>query len=161
VNVLSPENSNIIEADGFHVPEGSMIYSGTIRNKLLYRGLRQWYDTERKLQELGRPELNYTGNPYRIGLGYVSNNRPDITSKYLHLICDKEEDRYQYVIDCVKLKKQETIECNSGVGLTHSRGVTVVTRCEDSIHLKGLALLCKGKGKHKLANELEELCLQN
>jgi len=114
-----------------------------------------------KLQELGRPELNYTEKPYRKGLGYVSNNRPDIASKYLHLICTKKQARYQSVIDCFKLKRQETVECDSGVGLTYSRGVTVVTHCEDLIHLKGLALLCKGEGKHKLAKELEELCLQN
>jgi hypothetical protein len=33
--------------------------------------------------------------------------------------------------------------------------------CEDMIHSKGLALVCKGKGKHVLITELEDTCKQN
>jgi hypothetical protein len=33
--------------------------------------------------------------------------------------------------------------------------------CEDMIHSKGLALVCKGKGKHVLITELEATCKQN
>ena len=57
VNVLSPVIFNVKEADSFHLLEGSIIYSDRVRNKLFFRGLRQWYDTEWKLQELGRSKL--------------------------------------------------------------------------------------------------------
>jgi len=50
----------------------------------------------------------------------------------------------------------------AGVGLMHSRGVAGVMPCEGSIiHSKGLALICKGKGKHVLNTELEDTCKQN
>jgi hypothetical protein len=44
---------------------------------------------------------------------------------------------------------------SAGVGLIHSRGVAGVMPCEERIHSKGLALICKGKGKHDTATELE------
>jgi len=55
VNVLSPVIYNVKEADSFHVLEGKMICIVKVRYGLLLRGLRQWHDVTRKLQELGRP----------------------------------------------------------------------------------------------------------
>jgi len=55
VKVLSSEIINIEEADGFHVPEGSMSCTVKARCGLLFRSLRPWYGTERKLSEPGRP----------------------------------------------------------------------------------------------------------
>ena len=57
VKVLSPVISNIKEVDSFHLLEDSMIYLVKVRDKLLFRGLRPWYDIARKLQELGRSNL--------------------------------------------------------------------------------------------------------
>ena len=59
------------------------------------------------------------------------------------------------------LKKKEIRNNSLEVGLIHSRGVTGVMPCEANSHSKGLALVCKGKGKHEPTNELEETCLRN
>ena len=56
VKGLSPEMSNIKEADGVHFLEGSKKGFGKVRSHSLFRGLRPWYDIEWRLQELGRPE---------------------------------------------------------------------------------------------------------
>jgi hypothetical protein len=55
VKVLSPEIFNIEEADSFHLLEGRISCTVMARCGLLFRGLRPWYDTERKLSEPGRP----------------------------------------------------------------------------------------------------------
>jgi hypothetical protein len=60
VNVLSPEIFNIIDVDGFHLSEDSMIYFEKARNRSIYRDLRQWYDTEWMLQELGRSKWSHS-----------------------------------------------------------------------------------------------------
>ena len=60
-----------------------------------------------------------------------------------------------------KLRKQGVADDILEVGLAHSRGVVRVAPNEVNIHSKGIALLCNGKGKHILTNELEEVCLQN
>lgn len=57
VKVLSPEIINIEEADSLHLLEGSMNYTAMARSGSLFRGLRPWYGTERKLSEPGRPVL--------------------------------------------------------------------------------------------------------
>jgi len=49
VKVLSPEIHDIEEADSFHLLEGSMSYTAMVRSSLLFRSLRPWYGTERKL----------------------------------------------------------------------------------------------------------------
>ena len=126
VKVLSSEIFNIEEADSFHLLEGCINCTAMARRGLLFRSLRPWYDTERKLSEPGRPvqflrEQILGNNPKRKGF------RDDCT----------------------------------GVGLIHSRGVAGVMPCEDVIHSKGLALVCKGKGKHVLIIELEDTCKQN
>jgi hypothetical protein len=54
VKVLSPVIINVKEVDSFHLLEDSMIYHVMVRDRLLFRGLRPWYDIARKLQELGR-----------------------------------------------------------------------------------------------------------
>lgn len=74
VKVLSPEITNIEEADSFHELEGSMSYTAMARSSSLFRGLRPWYGTERKLSEPGRPVLfpreRIPGNnPERRGFG--------------------------------------------------------------------------------------------
>lgn len=61
VNVLSPVKFNIKEADSVHVLEGNTEHSVKVRDAELFRGLRQWYGTERNLQELGRSGLNPEG----------------------------------------------------------------------------------------------------
>jgi hypothetical protein len=55
VKVLSPEIFNIEEADSFHLLEGRISCTVMARCGLLFRGLRPWYGTERKLSEPGRP----------------------------------------------------------------------------------------------------------
>jgi len=55
VKVLSSEIYNIEEADSFHLLEGSISYTVKARCGLLFRSLRPWYDTERRLSEPGRP----------------------------------------------------------------------------------------------------------
>jgi len=126
VNVLSPVITNVKEADSFHMLEGNMIYFDKVRNKLLFRGLRQWYDIERKLYELGRTKL--------------------LPKNWIYIF---------------NPKKRENIDGNLVVGLIHSKGVVGVMSYEVTSHLKGLALLCRGKRKQVLTNELEEACLQN
>ncbi len=61
-----------------------------------------------------------------------------------------------------KLKKQEFSEDVKAVGLIHSRGVAGAMSCEENMfHSKGLALICKGKEKHSLNTDLEELWKRN
>jgi hypothetical protein len=55
VKVLSPEIFDIEEADSFHLLEGCKSCTAMARCGLLFRGLRPWYGTERKLSEPGRP----------------------------------------------------------------------------------------------------------
>ena len=74
VKVLSPVIINIKEADSVHLLEGNKKGFDMVRNSSLFRGLRPWYDIERKLQELGRPEWFsenriFTDNPKRRGSG--------------------------------------------------------------------------------------------
>ena len=126
VKVLSFEISNIEEADSFHGLEGCMNCAVRARRGLLFRSLRPWYGTERKLSEPGRP---------------VQFLRKQIPGNNLK--------RRGFRDDC------------TGVGLIHSRGVAGVMPCEDMIHSKGLALVCKGKGKHVPIIELEDTCKQN
>ena len=55
VKVLSSEIFDVEEADSFHVLEGCMNCAVKAKRGLLFRSLRPWYDTERKLSEPGRP----------------------------------------------------------------------------------------------------------
>jgi hypothetical protein len=126
VKVLSPEITNIGEADSVHKLEGSMSYTAMARYSVLFRGLRPWYGTERKLSEPGRPVLFLQGQ-------IPGNN----------------------------LERRGFRDDSTGVGLIHSRGVAGVMSCEEIIHSKGLALLCKGKGKHVTTTELEGTCERN
>jgi hypothetical protein len=126
VKVLSPEITNIGEADSVHKLEGSMSYTAMARYSVLFRGLRPWYGTERKLLEPGRPVLFLQGQ-------IPGNN----------------------------LERRGFRDDSTGVGLIHSRGVAGVMSCEEIIHSKGLALLCKGKGKHVTTTELEGTCERN
>ena len=126
VKVLSPEIYDIEEADSFHKLEGSMSYTAMARSSSLFRGLRPWYGTGRKLSEPGRPVL------------FLRERMPGNN-----------------------LKRRGFRDGSAGVGLIHSRGVAGVMPCEEKIHSKGLALICKGKGKHVLTTELEGTCEQN
>ena len=65
VKVLSPEITNIEEADSVHKLEGSMSCTAMARYSLLFRGLRPWYGTERKLSEPGRPVLFLQGQIWK------------------------------------------------------------------------------------------------
>ena len=126
VKVLSLEIYNIGEADSVHKLEGSMSCTAMARYSLLFRGLRPWYGTERKLSEPGRPVL------------FLQRQIPGNN-----------------------LERRGFRDGSAGVGLIHSRGVAGVMSCEERIHSKGLALLCKGKGKHVSTTELEDECKQN
>jgi len=126
VKVLSSEITNVEEADSFHLLEGCISCTAIARCGLLFRGLRPWYGTERKLLEPGRPAQ------------FLPKQIPGNDPK-----------RRGFRDDC------------AGVGLIHSRGVAGVMPCEEKIHSKGLALICKGKGKHVLTTELEDTCKQN
>jgi hypothetical protein len=72
-----------------------------------------------------------------------------------------------YRISGDNLKRREFRDGNSGVGLTHSRGVAGVMPCESGVsrkeagHSKGLASICKGEGIRSPATELGALCKQN
>ena len=55
VKGLSPEISNIDEADSVHVLEGNKAHGVTVSCARLVRGLRPWYGAECLLHELGRP----------------------------------------------------------------------------------------------------------
>ena len=123
VKVLSPENTNIEEADSFHKLEGRMNHTAMARYSLLFRGLRPWYGAERKLLEPGRPVL--------FPQIRIPGNNP---------------------------KRRGFRNDSAGVGLIHIRGVAGVMPCEEKIHSKGLALICKGKGKHATTTELEGVC---
>lgn len=115
--------------------EDNIDYFAKVRNSLLFRGLRQWYGTEWKLQELEVSQVRLSG-------------RSEVFPRKRIFVAN--------------LKKRENKDDALEVGLIHSRGVTGVMPSEtvDS-HLKGLALLCIGEGKHKPINESEDLCLQN
>jgi len=143
VKVLSSEITNVEEADSFHLLEGCISCTAIARCGLLFRGLRPWYGTERKLLEPGRPAQflpkQIPGNdPKRRGF------RDDCAG-----VGGNDPKRRGFRDDC------------AGVGLIHSRGVAGVMPCEEKIHSKGLALICKGKGKHVLTTELEDTCKQN
>jgi hypothetical protein len=45
---------NVKEVDSVHGLEDNTIHIDRVRDGLLFRGLRPWYDTARKQQELGR-----------------------------------------------------------------------------------------------------------
>ena len=55
VKVLSSEIFDVEEVDSFHVLEGCISCTAMARCGLLFRSLRPWYGTERKLSEPGRP----------------------------------------------------------------------------------------------------------
>ncbi len=60
VNVLSPENILIIEADAVHVAGRQYCCNVMARKQQLYRGLRQWHDVRWEICELGRSiKLSY------------------------------------------------------------------------------------------------------
>ena len=159
VKVLSPETSNIGEADSFHPLEGNMIYLGMARDKLLSRGLSPWYDIEWRLQELGRALTFFVLNPHFYG--HVRDNESGLIGVHTSPILALRKKRYSKVGDD-GLKRQRFSEDVKAVGLTHSRGVTGVMPCEGDIsHSKGLALICKGKETHSLNLDLEELWKQN
>ena len=52
------------------------------------------------------------------------------------------------------LKKRGCRKGNTGVGLTHSRGVAGVIPCASETHSKGTAVICKGEGKLGLYKEI-------
>lgn len=126
VKGLSPEKYNIEEADSFHLLECGTNCDEKARSRMLLRGLRPWYGMEKKLQELGRPEL--------LPEGRISANNP---------------------------KKRGSGEGNSGVGLTHIRGVAWVMPCESKTHSKGSAAICRGKEKRGLYKEADKPCKRN
>jgi len=57
VKVLSPEITNIIEADVLHKTESSMKDDAMVSHHSLYRGLRPWHDKRWRLRELGRSSV--------------------------------------------------------------------------------------------------------
>jgi hypothetical protein len=74
VKGLSPVITNVKEVDSIHELEDNMIYLAMVRDRLLFRGLRPWYDIGWNLQELGRPNLIllsriFANNPKRRGCG--------------------------------------------------------------------------------------------
>lgn len=74
VKVLSPEITLIIEADGFHFPEGNKVDFEMVRNLSLYRGLSPQYGVEWESQKLGRSkqfsrERIFTNNLKKKGSG--------------------------------------------------------------------------------------------
>ncbi len=57
VKVLSPEITEIIEADVFHCAEGSMKGDVMVSHHLLYRGLSPWHGMRWSLRKLGRSSV--------------------------------------------------------------------------------------------------------
>ena len=57
VKVLSPEISNIIEADVLHKTEGSMKGGAMVSHHSLYRGPSPWHDMRWSLRKLGRSSV--------------------------------------------------------------------------------------------------------
>ncbi len=57
VKVLSPEISNIIEADVFHSAEGSMKGDVMVSHNSLYRGRSPWHGMRWSLRKLGRSSV--------------------------------------------------------------------------------------------------------
>ena len=57
VKVLSPEISNIIEADVLHKTEGSMKGGAMVSHHSLYRGPSPWHDMRWSLSKLGRSSV--------------------------------------------------------------------------------------------------------
>ena len=55
VKVLSSEIFDVEEADSFHLLEGCMNCAVKAKRGLLFRSLRPWYGTARKVSEPGRP----------------------------------------------------------------------------------------------------------
>lgn len=71
---LSPVITNVKGVDSIHKLEDNMIYLAMVRDRLLFRGLRPWYDIGWNLKELGRPNLFlmkriFANNPKRRGCG--------------------------------------------------------------------------------------------
>ena len=127
VNVLSPVISNIREVESFHLLEDRKIYSVMARDIFLSRGLRQWYDIARKLQELGRA-LMFFGRITH-SYGQVRDNKSELMLVYISPGLTIRNKRYTKVGDD-KLKRQGFTNDNKAVGLTHSRGVAGVISCE-------------------------------
>ncbi len=79
MNVLSPVNFNVRDADSLHLLEGNTNDVAMARHHSVSRGLRQWYGTERELQELGRsglfPSRISAANPER---GERAEHRPEV-----------------------------------------------------------------------------------
>lgn len=159
VKVLSPVIINNKEVDSFHLLEDSTICIDKARDRLLFRGLSPWYDIEWKLQELGRALTFFAKN--RTKCGQVRDQKSELIEDDIPPILAIRSKGYSKAGD-FKLKKRELVEDVKAVGLTHSRGVAGAMSCEvNKFHSKGLALICRGKERHSLIIELEQLWKQN
>ncbi len=149
VNVLSPENTNIREADSFHVLEGSTWRFAKARNVSFPRGLRQWHVLERKWQELGRPKPLHVRESTRNG--WVVKYRARLIRFVSPLLAPRTKRHDMVVGD--KQERRGTNEGCLGVGPIHSRGVAGVMPCESVAHSKGSAVVCRGKEQHVMYKE--------
>jgi hypothetical protein len=112
VKVLSPVIFNVKEVDSFHLLEDSMICLDKVRDRLLFRGLRPWYEIAWKLQELGRSCK--LCNLVKRGTPPEADNTHSVAGEKVGW-----HDR--------RGRKSNGLQ---EVGLTHSRGVTGVMPCE-------------------------------
>ena len=110
VKVLSPENTNIEEADSFHKLEGRINHTVMARYSLLFRGLRPWYGAERKLLEPGRPALfPQRWIPANIGIlaeGFTVENK--LMNPTYKVIRPKVEEHYKELFDYLYTPESKT-----------------------------------------------------
>ena len=153
MKVLSPVIHKVKEVDSFHSLEDSTIYLDKARDGLLFRGLSPWYDTERKLQKLGRALIVFVKKSTLYG--QVLDQKSELIEVNISPILARRTKRYCKV-GYDKLKKRGLSEEIKAVGLTHSRGVAGAMSCAENLfHSKGLALICRGEERHSLNTELE------
>ena len=159
VKVFSPVIYKVKEVDSLHILEDSIIYLDKARDGLLFRGQSPWYDTERKLQKLGRALIFFVKKSTLCGR--VLDQKSELIEVNISPKLAIRNKRYSKV-GYDKLKKRGLFNDVKAVGLTHSRGVAGVMSCEPNWwHLKGLALICKGEERHSLNADLEKLWKRN
>jgi len=97
---------------------------------------------------LGDPKYSSSGNRTMSRTGRMPNTTKYILEDTPPVYAIRKRG-YRLKQARTSRKDKELLGNISGVGLIHSRGVTGVMPSESERHSKGLAVLRKGKGKHK------------